>query len=542
MSRRIVLAIVLLAAAEIGARIALPATVVNPDAARGADQDALCQTATWRTDSEAQRGGAGARATIPSAHPLLLVGGAFTAGAGLRLEERFPEQLAPHALAGGFSEVIAWSADDRVAAIERLLAMPRTAPSVGGPPISVVRHAAGADVVVVELDPTFNGGDATLFSMQSDPLPPFAEFELGPSRLVDAFALLRRRQERDAEESNVFDLISRDGWTARATGRLRHRLDLLTQAVLAHRCDADQERLLRAVLAEMHGLSRLRARREATDRFTSLCNRMRDEQRSFIVLVTGPTLLTLGLVQTALNGGHVVIHAPPFELDPQLRVGGRPSAAVHAQTAESVWTVLTKRGLIAASANAPATVLDRADEIEQRFAQRGGQDESLINLVRLQIGSIISFDRGPLPLSVLRGVAQDGRLDAAQEAEFVLKRPPLAVEMVVRGEMAAGARPSMRMRYFAGERLESVEVAVRALGETVSGSAIERLEWSFEPPPSRGPIDYPSFTLELVMPPQRPPPRLPDASPAAAPSANSCRLREIVLLSPPPADPFPEER
>ena len=78
---------------------------------------------------------------------------------------------------------------------------------------------------------------------------------------------------------------------------------------------------------------------------------------------------------------------------------------VHAQAADSLWAVLTRRGLLAGGAAAPEAMLSAADAIEQAFASRGGFDEAAVVLARGVIAAEFAIaERRTLPLSVVRGV------------------------------------------------------------------------------------------------------------------------------------------
>jgi hypothetical protein len=531
MKRLVIAAGIVLAAAEIAARIVLPAATVRPDEWDAPGRDGWCGGVRYATDGDGQRGGAAARVAQPLAHPLIVVGGEFTAGAGLERAERWPERLAPRAVAGGWSEVVAWSARDRLAAVRRLLELPRAKESGGGPPAGVVRHARGPDAVLLEIDPSFNGGDGARFSIADaapdpiEPIEPFEDLSFGPSRLLDAARLFSLRRTRDAREAEVAELAAHDGWTARAADHARHRLDRVTEATRTRKCDAEQERLLRASIAELHGMSRALERRAVAHDFIELVARFRDEQRTLIVVVTGATPLTLGLASSAADGGAVVIHSPPFELDPQLRVAlpaPRPAAVVHAQVAESAWSALTRRGLVSPAAGAPEAVQQRADELEQHLRSRGGLDESLLRLAEAQVGTIVVFERDLLPLAVLGGIEPGGRLAAGAVGELVIRRPPLAIEMVVRGEAPAGTLPTLRRRCLVGDKIDVADARAKRLEGAATRPGCERVEWSFLPLTPTGPVDLPGLTLELAAP------------EGAPPAAREIWLRELLHLSAPP--------
>jgi hypothetical protein len=531
MMRRIAIGLLsaLVAAAEIAARFVLPAEVIEPKDWALPDADGWCGGVRWQTDSGGQRARATARAAQPHAHPLLVVGGEFTAAPGLEVAERYPEQLAELIRGGGFDTVVALSSPAPMADLDRALGVARATGGAPGPSSALVRHERGPDVVVLEIDPTSSLGDARCFAL-ADARPPWPDRAASSSRAWDAVLRWRQRGERDAAEAEVVALVEHDGWSARATGAMRARLDELTAALRGPSLARAQEALLRALISELHGLGRSRSRAAVAATFSEQCRRLRDEQRVMVALVTGPTLLTLGLAQAARDAGHSVLHAPAFEHDTRLRVvapHSRPAVAVHAMVARSLWAELTRRGLLAPGAAAPASVLEEAREIEQRFESRGGLDEALLTLARTQIRAVVELDGATLPVCVLHGIEAGGRLVAGQRAELVLRRPPGTQELVVRGEAAAGARPRLELRSLAGEVLDVREAAPRVLEGALTGDGRERLEWSFPPPATRGAHDYPGIELSLL--PSDPAP--PDGvAPAVA------WLREIAMHGPPPEE------
>ncbi len=525
MKRIVIVLLSLFVVAEVAVRIVLPSATISPDRWRDAGSDALCGAVRYATDANGQRARATERLASPLAHPLLIVGGKFTAAPGLALSERYPERLERRARAGGFSDVVALAVDDLEAAVRSALQLPRAPAGSAGPPPSVTRHATGPDVLVIELDAAQSGADDALFTIQNDEPGP-APFQFGPVRVVDAWELFRLRRWRRSHEAALVDLVQRDGLTGRGTARMKQRLDLLTQALRERSVDAAQLRYARAALAELHGLSRSRARATTVARFTQLFTELRDQQRAVFVLVTGPTVLSLAVAQTAESFGHVVVHAPPFELDPQLRVmlpSPRPAGVVHAQVADTLWAALSRRGLLAPSAAAPAEVIERADAIEQSFQSRGGFDESTFRLLESQVSAQVEVGYGPLPLSVLSGVGEDGRFAADGCAELVLRRPSLPTEFVVRCEVPAGQRPLLELRYLLDRRLISERVSPKELGAVAGRIGLERLEWSFAPPAPVGPIDYPGIELQLA----------PEASSDRS-AVPECFLREARFLVQPP--------
>lgn len=516
----------LLLAAELAVRLVLPNATIEPTGWREANRDALCGAVRYATDGAGQRARATAQLERPLAHPLLIVGGEFTAAAGLALAERYPERLEKRALAGGFSEVVALAVADREVELRRVLQLPRADVAAGGPPAAVVRHAKGPDVVVVEIDGAIYGGDASRLAIPAAaaPLPPFAFDAL---RIVDAWELLQLRRSRRREEAAIVDLVQRDGLTGRASTAAKSRLEALTAAFAARRVTAEQLHFLRGVLGEVHGLRRALARAAALERWNQLFGELRDAQRAAIVLVTGPTLLSLAVAHGAEGFGHAVVHAPPYELDPQLRVAlpvDRPAAVVHAQVADSLWATLTKRGLLPPEAAAPSAVIERADAIEQSYNSRGGFEESAIRLAEVQVGSHLVIARGELPLGVLAGVADDGSIEPGRAVELVLRRPSLSAEFVVRGEAPVGALPLLEFRAKVGPTVERQQVAPRVVGLAVGRPGHERVEWSFAWPASTGLIDYPGIELELLA---------PAAATGGAPSG-PVWLREAMFIGPPP--------
>lgn len=526
--RRSVLVIGIVLAAELAVRALLPTAVVAASDWAAPSRDGWCGAVRWQTDGGGQRGDATALRSRPLAHPLAIVGGEFTAGAGLALAERYPERLASRIVRHGWSDVVAVATTDRLAAVRQLLDAPRARDAGVGPSGSRQQRERGPEVVVLEIDPAQNGGDAALFSIP-DALAPLADRPAGPLRLLDGVRRWQLRRERDAAEAAVAELVAHDGWTARATAQLRLRSEALTAAVRERRTDAAQDALLRGALEEWHGLTRTVERVAAARDFAELCERMRAEQRLLIVLVTGPTLPTLRLAQAARDAGQVVVHAPAFEFDPQLRVAApasRPAAAVHEQVARTLWGTLTKRGLLPAPAAAPPDVIAQADEIELRFESRGGFDEALLTLARSEVGPIVTFGGAKVARSVLHGVQGDGRIAVGAPAELVVARPPGAIELVVRGEVAAGGRPRLQMRMLAGEAVERVEAEPLVVGGAAAVSGHERIEWRFPPPPTRGAFDFPGIELTLL----------------AVGGEHEAWLREVAMLSPPPDDATGERR
>ncbi|MBM4014560.1 MAG: hypothetical protein FJ293_06310, partial [Planctomycetes bacterium] len=167
--RRIVVGIAVVAvAAELAARITLPAAVVAPESWDAPARDGWCGSVRWQTDADGQRADATARVAAAHANPLVIVGGEFTAAPGLRLEERYPEQLAARARAGGIDAVVALASRQPLALLDEVLT--RAPGAAGGP-----------RVIVVELDPAASRGDAARFSV-ADQLPPLPDPPAGWSR------------------------------------------------------------------------------------------------------------------------------------------------------------------------------------------------------------------------------------------------------------------------------------------------------------------------------------------------------------------------
>lgn len=502
----LLLLLFMLLAAEVAVRLVLPGAIVEPAAWNEAERDGLCGGVRYVTDGAGQRARATERLARPLAHPIVIVGGEFTAAPGLALAERYPERLEKRARAGGFSDVVALAVADREAALRRVVALPRASGATaadGGPPDSVVRHPVGPDVVILEIDASVYGGDASLFAIAA-PDPPPPPFDFGALRVVDAWELFQLRRARKRDEAAIVDLVQRDGFTGRASSAMRQRIDRLTAAFHGGEPTADQLRFARGVLAEVHGLRRSLARAVAREQWGRLLTELRDAQRTAIVLVTGPTLPSLALVQVAEALGHAVVHAPPFELDAGLRHAlpgaARPAALVHAQVADALWATLSKRGLLPTAAAAPAAVIERADAMEQSYFSRGGLEESAIRLVERAVDSHLILGPGALPLGILAGVAEGGRVAADGCFELVLRRPALARELVVRGELPAGSAIELERRARVARQLDVVRSRAQLLGPASGRSGFERVEWSFEPPPSEGPIGFDGLEFALATP------------------------------------------
>lgn len=524
MKRALVVVVVLLAAAEIVARLVVPGRTVDPADWGDPAASGACGGVEWSGAARGVRAATAGGGSDPRAlgHAIGIVGGAFTAAPGLALEERWPERLAARARASGYDELVVRCGRDRLELVRELLRAPRAA-GAGGPPAALVRHERGPDLLLLEIDPELAGADAAPWIVGGDAPAPVA-FAPGASRLLDAFELLSLRRWRATQESAIAELAQRDGFTGRAAAQVKRRLDALLEETQARR-GGEPPALLHAVLAERYGFSRTLQRKAIGAAWAGLFRELREEQRSLIVLVTGPTLPTLAVAHAAESIGHAVVHAPPFELDPQLRIAlpaPRPAAIVHAQAADSVWVAASARGLVADAVAATPAQREIAAAIEQSHVSRGGSEEALLRLVDGLLAANLEIGRGAPPFAVLHGVGAGGRVGPGAKIELVLRRPPLATALIVRAEAPAGRRPPLVARWLVGDSVESAPSSPAALGPAAGRPGFERLEWTFPPPPSTGPFDYPGFEFELLPEPDGTPP--PDLT-----------LREALLVGSPPA-------
>ncbi len=525
----IVIAVVALvvAAVEITARVTDRGTLLPAEAAGRANQRGWCDGAWLATDGAGQRGESGDRAGTgdrnesgaalvrPLTDPIVVVGGEFTAGAGLDLEELFPQRLAARAQTGGFSEVVTVVAADKLATARRILASPRSVPRSGtGPTKSVIRHSAGPDLLVLELDGRDAGGDLApwVIAAQSTEAAPSQRSPTAPlpplpitssSAAWNWMRVLGWRRNRDAFERSVEELVARDTYTGRATARAKLRLDQLTHAVQQRQLDPQTRAFLRVVLTELHGLVRTTERGARIAEWATFFKELQVDQRLVVVVMSGPTLLTLGMGQAALDASHVVVHAPPFELDPELRAplaNERPAAVVHAQVARSIAWRLTKRGLLVGDAALPAADLETADSIEEQFQSRGGFDEALFKLVEAPLSEELVIGLGEPPIAALSGIGRDGQVAASTRAEVVLRRAGSSTDLFVRADVPTGALPTLRLRYAVFDKVQSVESSPELLGPVDGHPDRQSVEWRFAPPPAHGPIDFPALEFALLPP------------------------------------------
>jgi hypothetical protein len=478
----VLLPAVALLALELSVRGGGRTTLLAPEDAFAPDCRGWCGAAWLETDAGGQRRGATEWLAKRRGRVIVAVGGAFTAGAGLEDDELYSARLEPHARAGGFERVVGLAVrEDKVGAIRR------TAATLGRD-----------DVLVIELDARDLDGDPR----------PFVRRE--PARHVDAVApsasagltflrLAAARRERGRLEAEIDALVERDGCTGRATARETLRLAALTDAAHANKLDDEQAALLRGWLEQLHGLSRDEQRKVHLAEWTKLFEELQRDQRIVFAVVIGPKATTLALVQEARDAAFVVVHAPPFELDADLRMDvpwPRPAAAVHAAVADSLWDALTKRGLLSGAAAAPAKVADAAATIEQHVMSRGGFDEATIALARERVKTTLELDGRELPVSVLHGLAVDGRLEPGARAEILLRRPSFPTELIVTGDVPAGDAPRLSLRHPIGSATAEPEPVKDGRGSSHG----REFQWRFVPPAQRSPIELTPLEFALLAP------------------------------------------
>jgi len=480
-----------------GGRTALldPADLFAPDR-RG-----WCGGAWVETDEQGQRApprrGSGATAAARAIH---VVGGRFTAGAGLAVDELYPARLEPRARAGGFEEVVVVAVpEQKPAAVRRLLP-----------------ELKRDEVLVIEVDGGDLGGDPTPFSIAA-PARSLSPVEPSTIAIVNWGRLLAQRRARAAAESEISELVLRDGFTGRATARAKLRLESITRAAAEKRLAPESTRLLRAWIAERYGLQRAETRAARLEEWRALFEELRRGQKIGILLVVGPTPPTVDLAQAARDYAVAVVHAPPFELDPDLRIDApwpRPAASVHAQVADSLFAELTKRGLLTGSAAAPDRVISHADAIEQQFLSSGGFYDAFVALAKAQLDKSITFPAGDPPPNVLRGLGPNGRLDVATPGELVLRRPSFPTALIVRADAPIGSAPRLLLRHSIGRAVadpQPLDAAPSRPGRP--GHVL--LEWRFDPPAARTPLDF--TPLEFTLQP----------APGGGVSVSSVELREV---------------
>jgi hypothetical protein len=475
-------------ALDLATRIGANTTVVTPEEATTPSIRGWCGGAWLATDAEGQRRGAAATIAAKPKHAVLVVGGAFTAGAGLADDELYPARFEPHARAGGYGPVAAVATlHDKVAEARRRI------------------DELDPALVVLEIDATDLGADVQPYTIGvsgsdgASLVPRLPLFEPTWSGIATFLRRERWASARDDVERDVAELCRRDGFTGRAAAQAKLRLDAVTTALRDGTLAPRDTALLRALLADLHGLERTEERVRRLEPWSALFEELRRDQarRATVVLVTGPLLPVLALSQQALHHGLPVVHAAPFELDPQMRVAmpeQRPSAAVHAMVADSLWSLLTKRTLLRASAAAPAEVVAAADAVEQHVLARGGIEESFVTLAQSQCSADLVVGRGEPPVAAFRGVGADGAVAADRVAEVVLRRSGFPTAVVVRAEVAKGGRPSLRLRHFLRE--ETAAPSVVATAQALDRDA-ELLEWRFVAPEARGPVDFVGFALRF---------------------------------------------
>jgi hypothetical protein len=405
----------------------------------------------------------------PRAAPLLIVGGAFTEARALPDDLRWSSRLAQRVVgATGFSDLVVAAplAGPGPVLQAALPALARTADPPSARGLNVVAHDRGADVIVIEAGGDALGGDALPFLIG---LPPTAAAAPAPDRhglaLLNWFAQWRDARAHADDERALELLIASDGFVAGAAAGARRRLEELTAAVSARRPDEAQTRFLRALIGELYGLRRGEVRLQAIGEWRRLFGALRMEQRSILLVLTGPSLTQVALLQLAMDLAIPIVHAPPFDLDPRLRLdhgGADAAAAVHAEVADAVWAALTHRGILPAVLHAPEGVIELSDQIEAAARARGGIDESLIVLANGCLTERCELGATPPP-EALFGIGAHGRLTPGVAAELVLKQPSLPDELVVRASVKAGGTPPrLKIRHARGELLLEPRVVAPA--------------------------------------------------------------------------------
>ena len=441
----------------------------------------------------------------PRAAPLLVLGGDFTYAAGLRAGERWTDRIAARVTgATGFSEVVVGAplADPSPFLDAALATLARTSEAPAARGLNAVHHEHGADVVLFEAGGDALGGDPAPFVIESPRPGPAALAQperRRPLALLEWIDRWRDARRLDEEERAIARLVAKDGFVAGAAANARLRLEELTAAVASRRPDESASRFLRALIGELHGLGRIAARERAIANWRKIFGRLRMEQRSTILVLTGPSLLQVGLDQLALSFAIPTVHAPPVDLDPRLRVGGsgRAAACVHAEVADAVWATLTKRGILPPALAAPAGAEALADSIDAAARARGGIDQALITLAHAWLPERCEIGAIPPP-EALFGVGERGRLAPGAPAEIVLKRPSLPDELVVTASVKAGTGtlPRLKLRHKGGELL----LEPRAVNSP-SGTQGDRLrvEYRTAAPPTKEVVAWPAYELTVVV-------------------------------------------
>jgi hypothetical protein len=434
----------------------------------------------------------------PRAAPLLVVGSTFTAGAGLRDDERWTARLAQRVVGGdSFSEVLAVAplAQPAVPILSHLSSFARTGTFRGT--AAIVPHERGADVVVIEAGGDALGADPSPFVIEDLPAAgtgPAARPPAGGLALLRALDGWRAARDRERDELAVAQLAVADGFVAGAAERARRRLDGISEAVRTRKPTPEQSAFLRALLLELHGLARAEQREAAFDEWKRLLGTLRMQQRGVVLVRSGPPLLTMALTTLAEELRILVVQAPPFELDPRFRTGpdGHVAAAVHAQLADMVWLALSRKQMVPEAMRAPADVAATAERIDAAAHAREGIDGSLVALAHVWTGNRCEFGEAPPP-QALTGVGRRGRLVPGVAAEIVLSRPPIPDELIVHATARAGALPRLALRH----QLGRATLEAKALGPVPGSASRVQLEYRIAAPASRDVVAWPAYEYTL---------------------------------------------
>jgi hypothetical protein len=431
----------------------------------------------------------------PRAAPLLVVGSALSADPGLRDDERWTARLARRVTGdGAFSEVLTVAPVARPAdpVLTTLSAFARSGTFRGS--AAIVPHERGADVVVLEAGGDALGADPRPFEIEPARRAPAAARPRGGLALLRALDEWRAARDHDRAEHAVAELVATDGFVAGAADRARRRLDDVIAAVHSRKPAPEQVAFLRALILEAHGLARRAERERLLAEWQRLLGTLRMQTRGVVVVLSGPPLLTLGIDSLAYDLTIPVVHAPPFELDPRLRTGpdDRACAAVHAQLADQVWVVLSRREMLPAPLRAPREVVTAAERIATAAHARNGIDESLMTLVHTWITNRCEFGEEPPP-QALFGVGPRGRLAPGVAAEIVLSRPPLPDQLIVHATARAGAAPHLLLRHLLG----NATLEAKPMGPSPADPARTLLEYRCAAPKSNDVVAWPAYEYTL---------------------------------------------
>jgi hypothetical protein len=434
----------------------------------------------------------------PRVAPLLVVGATFTAGAGLRDDERWTARLAQRVVgADSFSEVLAVAplAQPAEPILSHLSSFARTGTFRGT--AAIVPHERGADVLVIEVAGDALGADPSPFVIEDLPAAdagPAARPPAGGLALLRALDGWRAARDRERDELAVVQLAAADGFVAGAAERARRRLDGLSEAMRTRKPTPEQVAFLRALLLELHGLARSEQRGAAIEGWKQLLGTLRMQQRGIVLVRSGPPLLTMAIATLAEKLAIPMVQVPPFELDPRFRTGpdGHVAAAVHAQLADMVWLALSRRQMVPEAMRAPAAVAAAAEQINSAAHAREGIDGSLVALAHAWIGNRCEFGEEPPP-QALTGVGRRGRLVPGVAAETVLSRPPIPDELVVHATARAGALPRLALRHLLGR----ATLEAKALGPVPGVVSRVQLEYRIAAPASRDVVAWPAYEYTL---------------------------------------------